>query len=95
MDDERASKMAEAFANEELAALVAEQTKDARIVQIGKPWMLALDTRVGDDGEQSLLDFVDQGGHFGFGQRYAPDFSDLVCAIVDARREIDSWAEAA
>lgn len=78
--------------NDELSVLVAEQAKDARINQIGKPWVVALDKRLGDSGESSLLDFVDHGGRLAFGQRSTPDFSDAVCAVIDHRRQIDQWA---
>lgn len=79
--------------NAELAALVAEQSKDSRINQMGLPWQVSLDKRFGDDNESTLLDFVDHGGRFAFGQSHTPDFSDAVCAVVDRRREIDQWAE--
>lgn len=79
--------------DDELLKLVAEQAKDSRINQIGKPWQVSLDRRFGDDGDSSLLDFIDHGGRLAFGQRHTPDFSEAVCAVVDRRREIDQWAE--
>lgn len=80
----------------ELAALIDAQDADHRYrFRGGSPWITSLDRPMGEDGNSSLVDFVDHGGLLSFGQSHSPDFSDAVCAYVDYQREIDSWAEVA
>lgn len=97
-------------ADSELAALVEEQERDASRFMEGRPWQASLDAafkRSRDDDVGCFLDLVTDADDEdeGLGRVYqkrgryeAPRDATFVApllAVLDRRREIDSWAVAA
>ena len=91
---DRDAVLTAAASDPELAAILSEQERDMRFGHlVGSRWQISLDSFRYED--QPYHEVVGYGTSF-LGRRYAPDtWTDAVIALVDWRREIDSYASAA